>query len=90
MVFIYMCMCVCTCVRVFVCVCLSTYVCVRMSFHKQSLTHLSSLPPFSVMAKVDDEMLRHYCNEDIFLMEVQHRDAESYDLTLTELTQVDH
>nr|XP_027209051.1 uncharacterized protein LOC113802647 [Penaeus vannamei] len=29
-------------------------------------------------------------HEDIFQMEVQHRDAESYDLTLTELAQVDH
>lgn len=42
------------------------------------------------MAKVDDEMLRHYCNEDLFLMEVQHRDADSYDLTLIELTGVEH
>lgn len=46
--------------------------------------------PRSVMAKVDDEMLRHYCNEDLFLMEVQHRDADSYDLTLIELTGVEH
>lgn len=49
-----------------------------------------SVCPRSVMAKVDDEMLRHYCNEDLFLMEVQHRDADSYDLTLIELTGVEH
>lgn len=42
------------------------------------------------MAKVDDDMLRHYCNEDLFLMEVQRRDADSYDLTLIELTGVEH
>lgn len=46
--------------------------------------------PYSVVAKVDDDMLRHYCNEDLFLMEVQHRDADSYDLTLIELTGVEH
>lgn len=48
------------------------------------------LPLHRVMAKVDDEMLRHYCNEDLFLMEVQHRDGDSYDLTLIELTGVEH
>ena len=43
------------------------------------------------MAKVDDEMLRHYCNEDVFLMDVQPRDGDSYyDLTLIELTGVEH
>lgn len=42
------------------------------------------------MAKVDDEMLRHYCNEDLFLMEVQPRDTDSYDLTLIELQGVEH
>ncbi|XP_042873498.1 protein grainyhead-like [Penaeus japonicus] len=56
----------------------------------QSIKNVYRKNKVGVMAKVDDEMLRHYCNEDIFQMEVQHRDAESYDLTLTELTQVDH
>ncbi|CAL4066675.1 unnamed protein product, partial [Meganyctiphanes norvegica] len=41
-----------------------------------------------IIAKVDDEMLRHYCNEDVFLMEVQLRD-ESYEITLIELS-TDH
>lgn len=55
-----------------------------------SLHHPLFVCTLSVMAKVDDEMLRHYCNEDLFLMEVQHRDADSYDLTLIELTGVEH
>ncbi|XP_076057163.1 grainy head [Oratosquilla oratoria] len=38
-----------------------------------------------IMAKVDDDMLRMYCNEDTFLMEIQPRDADAYDLTLIEL-----
>ena len=25
-----------------------------------------------IIAKIDDDMLRHYCNEDVFLMQVRH------------------
>ena len=25
-----------------------------------------------IIAKIDDDMLRHYCNEDVFLMQVCH------------------
>ena len=25
-----------------------------------------------IVAKIDDDMLRHYCNEDVFLMQVGH------------------
>ncbi|XP_042239849.1 protein grainyhead-like [Homarus americanus] len=56
----------------------------------QTIKNIYRKNKVGVMAKVDDEMLRHYCNEDLFLMEVQHRDAESYDLTLIELTGAEH
>ncbi|KAK8740279.1 hypothetical protein OTU49_017414, partial [Cherax quadricarinatus] len=56
----------------------------------QTIKNIYRKNKVGVMAKVDDEMLRHYCNEDLFLMEVQHRDADSYDLTLIELTGVEH
>ncbi|KAK3894168.1 hypothetical protein Pcinc_002053 [Petrolisthes cinctipes] len=52
----------------------------------QTIKNIYRKNKVGVMAKVDDDMLRHYCNEDLFLMEVQHRDADSYDLTLIELT----
>ncbi|XP_064118859.1 protein grainyhead-like isoform X2 [Macrobrachium nipponense] len=56
----------------------------------QSIKNIYRKNKVGVVAKVDDDMLRHYCNEDLFLMEVQHRDAESFDLTLIELTGVEH
>ncbi|KAK8388893.1 hypothetical protein O3P69_020683 [Scylla paramamosain] len=56
----------------------------------QTIKNIYRKNKVGVMAKVDDEMLRHYCNEDVFLMEVQHRDGDSYDLTLIELTGVEH
>lgn len=56
----------------------------------QSIKNIYRKNKVGVLAKVDDDMLRHYCNEDLFMMEVQHRDAESFDLTLIELTGVEH
>ncbi|XP_071516313.1 protein grainyhead isoform X3 [Panulirus ornatus] len=56
----------------------------------QTIKNIYRKNKVGVMAKVDDDMLRHYCNEDLFLMEVQRRDADSYDLTLIELTGVEH
>ncbi|KAL5274991.1 GRHL2 family protein [Megaselia abdita] len=38
-----------------------------------------------ITAKIDDEMLSYYCNEDIFLLEVQQVEEDLYDITLTEL-----
>lgn len=62
--------------------------------------HLSMSFPASVLnhpvvfdsritVKIDDEMVKHYCNEDLFILEVK-RDAhpeeeELYELTLIEL-----
>lgn len=42
-----------------------------------------------ITVKIDDEMVKHYCNEDLFILEVK-RDAhpeeeELYELTLIEL-----
>ncbi|XP_035714721.1 protein grainyhead isoform X3 [Folsomia candida] len=39
-----------------------------------------------VVAKVDDEMLKHYCHEDTFLLEVKASENEdAFDVTLAEL-----
>lgn len=44
-----------------------------------------------IIAKIDDDMLRHYCNEDVFLMQVMVTEGPGgeetmvYDITLSEL-----
>merc|ERR1719350_2286847 len=46
-----------------------------------------------IVAKVDDDMLRHYCNEDVFLMQVMvtegpaGEESSVYDITLSEIHQ---
>jgi transcription factor CP2-like protein len=50
-----------------------------------------------IIAKIDDDMLRHYCNEDVFLMQVMVTEGPGgeetmvYDITLSELqSAMDH
>lgn len=42
-----------------------------------------------ITVKIDDEMVKHYCNEDLFILEVKrdsHSDEEElYEVTLIEL-----
>lgn len=38
-----------------------------------------------IIAKIDDEMLSYYCNEDIFLLEVRQVEEDLYNITFTEL-----
>lgn len=38
-----------------------------------------------ITAKIDDEMLKYYCNEDIFLLEVRHSKDDMLDIFLIEL-----
>jgi len=39
-----------------------------------------------ILAKIDDEMLKHYCNEDVFILEITTSTEEGmYDVTLKEL-----
>ncbi|XP_072401779.1 protein grainyhead isoform X3 [Diabrotica undecimpunctata] len=38
-----------------------------------------------IIAKIDDDMVAYYCNEDYFLMELKAVDEDLYDLTLVEL-----
>lgn len=38
-----------------------------------------------ITAKIDDDMISFYCNEDLFLLEVRQADDDLYDITLTEL-----
>lgn len=40
-----------------------------------------------ITAKIDDEMLAYYCNEDIFLLEVRQIEEDLFDITLTELSE---
>lgn len=44
------------------------------------------LGPFRITAKIDDEMIAYYCNEDIFLLEVRQIEDDLFDITLTELS----
>jgi hypothetical protein len=48
---------------------------------------LSSLSSdYRIVAKIDDEMLKHYCHEDSFLLDVKPSENEdAFDVTLTEL-----
>lgn len=43
-----------------------------------------------IIAKIDDDMLKYYCNEDMFLLEVRHSDESEdlLDILLVEL--MDH
>ncbi len=39
-----------------------------------------------ILAKIDDDMLKHYCNEDLFILEITTSTEEGmYDVTLKEL-----
>lgn len=39
-----------------------------------------------ITAKIDDDMLSYYCNEDTFLLEVRQLEEDLFDITLTELS----
>ncbi|XP_060516360.1 protein grainyhead isoform X2 [Cylas formicarius] len=39
-----------------------------------------------ITAKIDDDMVAFYCNEDLFLLEVKAVDEDLYDITFVELT----
>lgn len=43
------------------------------------------LHQYRITAKIDDDMLSYYCNEDIFLLEVRQLEEDLFDITLTEL-----
>lgn len=38
-----------------------------------------------ITAKIDDDMLTYYCNEDLFLLEVTVVNKDLYDITFVEL-----
>ncbi|XP_050313253.1 protein grainyhead isoform X3 [Anthonomus grandis grandis] len=38
-----------------------------------------------IIAKIDDDMVAYYCNEDLFLLEFKESDDELYDITFVEL-----
>lgn len=41
---------------------------------------------YRILAKIDDDMLKHYCNEDLFILEITTSSEEGmYDITLKEL-----
>lgn len=57
---------------------------------QQPCIHIIHCLPFiffliRITAKIDDDMLSYYCNEDIFLLEVRQLEEDLFDITLTEL-----
>lgn len=48
--------------------------------------NLISIYSHRITAKIDDDMLSYYCNEDIFLLEVRQLEEDLFDITLTELS----
>ncbi|XP_075215514.1 grainy head isoform X2 [Lycorma delicatula] len=55
-----------------------------------SISNLYRKNKKGIIAKIDDDMLKYYCNEDMFLLEVRHSDESEdlLDITLVEL--MDH
>lgn len=55
-----------------------------------SISNLYRKNKKGIIAKIDDEMLKYYCNEDVFLLEVRHSDESEdlLDIILVEL--MDH
>lgn len=44
---------------------------------------------FRIIAKIDDDMLKYYCNEDLFLLEIKQVEGDdAFEVTLIEL--MDH
>jgi len=44
---------------------------------------------FRIIAKIDDDMLKYYCNEDLFLLEIKQVEGDdAFEITLVEL--MDH
>lgn len=44
---------------------------------------------FRIIAKIDDDMLKYYCNEDLFLLEIKQVEGDdAFEVTLVEL--MDH
>lgn len=51
----------------------------------QTPDHLMDSSFYRITAKIDDDMLKYYCNEDIFLLEVRHSKDDMLDIFLIEL-----
>lgn len=43
---------------------------------------------FRIIAKIDDDMVAYYCNEDLFLLELKSVDEDLFNITFVEL--MDH
>jgi len=55
------------------------------------ITVLFTVVPFifRIIAKIDDDMLKYYCNEDLFLLEIKQVEGDDvFEVTLVEL--MDH
>jgi hypothetical protein len=40
----------------------------------------------SITAKIDDDMVAYYCNEDLFLLELKIVEEDLFDITFVELS----
>lgn len=52
---------------------------------KKLIFFFSPFKSLRITAKIDDDMIAYYCNEDLFLLEVRQFEEDVYDITLTEL-----
>lgn len=41
--------------------------------------------PLRVTVRMDDDVVKHYCNEDTFLIEMEPNGVDAFDVTLIEL-----
>lgn len=51
---------------------------------KSNSTYSASFTNFSITVQMDDDMVKHYINEDTVLLEVHQVDENTHDITLVE------
>ncbi|XP_055707711.1 protein grainyhead isoform X11 [Phlebotomus papatasi] len=59
----------------------------KYKISSSSINNLYRKNKKGITAKIDDDMLSYYCNEDIFLLEVRQLEEDVFDITFTELPQ---
>ncbi|XP_055688655.1 protein grainyhead isoform X10 [Lutzomyia longipalpis] len=57
----------------------------KYKISSSSINNLYRKNKKGITAKIDDDMLSYYCNEDIFLLEVRQLEEDVFDITFTEL-----
>ncbi|XP_059615608.1 protein grainyhead isoform X2 [Phlebotomus argentipes] len=57
----------------------------KYKISSSSINNLYRKNKKGITAKIDDDMLSYYCNEDIFLLEVRQLEEDVFDITFSEL-----